>query len=302
VSAPATTVAMLGTGVMGSAMARNAAQAGLTVRAWSRPIEDAEPLSRDGIDVVPTAAAACAGAGLAVTIVPDADAIESFSYGPEGFLEAMGPDAVWIQCSTVGVEPADRLITIAERHGVTIVDAPVLGSKEPAESGQLVILASGDEQAIARCMPLFHAIARRVLELGPAGNGSRMKMVTNGWIMSAVAAIAESIALAEALGLDARTFLDAVDGTAMNMGYAQIKGGMIAARSYPVQMTLGNAVKDARMSLAAARAQQLPARVIAAAAELLDAAAVAGWAAHDMAAAFHAAVAAPNTPDLGEER
>jgi 3-hydroxyisobutyrate dehydrogenase len=129
-----------------------------------------------------------------------------------------------------------------------------------------------------------------------------MKMVTNAWIVSAVAAIAESIALAEALGLDGRKFLDAIDGTALNMGYAQIKGDMMAARSYPVQMTLANAVKDARLALAAARAQRLPARTIAAAAEVMGAAASAGWAAHDMAAAFHGALAAADTTDPGEQR
>jgi 3-hydroxyisobutyrate dehydrogenase len=302
VSEHRTTVAILGTGVMGSAMARNAARAGLTVRAWSRPLEDAERLAGDGIVVAPTAAAASAGAELVVTMVPDADAIESFSYGQEGFLDAMGPDAIWVQSSTVGVEPADRLIDVANQYGVTIVDAPVLGTKEPAERGELVMLASGDEQAIARCSQLFDAVARRVLYLGPAGSGSRMKMVTNDWIVSAVAAIAESMALAEALGLDGRRFLEAIDGAPVNMAYAQIKGGMMAQRDYPVQMTLANGLKDARLALAAARAQGLPARVIAAAAEVMDAAVSAGWSAHDMAAAFQGAVAAADTPDPGEER
>src|SRR4029077_2523430 len=150
---PQTTVAVLGTGVMGSAMARNAARAGLSVRAWTRPIEEAEPLAGDGITVAKTAASAAADADLIVTMVPDAEAIDSFVSGPDGFLEAMDPTAVWIQCSTVGVAPADRLIGLARRNGRTIVDAPVLGSKEPAERGELVILASGEPEAIGRCTP-----------------------------------------------------------------------------------------------------------------------------------------------------
>jgi 3-hydroxyisobutyrate dehydrogenase len=119
-------------------------------------------------------------------------------------------------------------------------------------------------------------------------------MVTNGWIMSAVAAIAESMALAEALGLDGRRFLDAIEGMPMDMGYAHIKGEMIADRHFPVQMTLANAVKDANLALDAARGQLLPARVIGAAADLMGTAAAAGWGAEDMAAVFHAAVA-PDT-------
>jgi 3-hydroxyisobutyrate dehydrogenase len=280
---------------MGSAMARNAVRAGLEVRAWSKPLSDAERLAADGVAVALTAAEACAGAQLVVTMVPDAEAIESFATGADGFLDAMDPGAVWIQSSTVGVAPADRLIALAERHGVTIVDAPVLGSKEPAERGELVILASGDADALKRCEPFFEAVARRVLMLGAAGRGSRLKMVTNGWIMSSVAAIAEAMALAEALGLDGRAFTDAIDGTPMDMGYAHIKGEMIAARSYPVQMTLANGAKDARLALEVARAHGLPARVIGAAAELLLAAADDGWANEDMAAAFHAAV--PSSTD-----
>jgi 3-hydroxyisobutyrate dehydrogenase len=286
-----TRVAMLGTGVMGSAMARRVAGSGHGVTAWSRPLADAEPLLAEGIAVRASAAAAVDGADLVVTMVPDAAAIESFAEGPDGFLEAMAPDAVWVQCSTVGVEAADRLVALAERHGVTIADAPVLGSKEPAERGELIALASGTDAAIDRCDAFFDAVAREVIRLGPAGKGSRMKMVTNTWIMAAVASVAETLALAEALGLDGGLFLRAIAGTPMDMGYAQSKGGMIVAREYPVQMSLENGAKDARLALAAAREQGLPARMIAAAADMMREAAEAGHGGVDMAAAFHAAVA-----------
>lgn len=296
-----TTVAVLGTGVMGSAMALNAARAGLVVRAWSRPLADAERLAGDGITVAPSAAEASAGADLVVTMVPDAGAIESFSSGPDGFLETMGVDAVWIQSSTVGVDPADALIARAREHQRRMVDAPVLGSKDPAERGELVILASGEEADITRCAPFFEAVAQRVLRVGPAGAGSRLKMVTNGWIMSAVAAIAEAFALAEALGVDGRTFLEALNGTAMDMGYAHVKGRMILQDRYSVQMTLANGAKDARLALDAARQQGLPARVITAATQLMEAGVAAGWADQDMAAAFHAALAAPAEPSHNKD-
>ena len=285
-----TRVAMLGTGVMGSAMARRVAGSGHGVTAWSRPIADAELLLAEGIAVRASAAAAVDGADLVVTMVPDAAAIESFAEEPGGFLDAMAPDAVWVQCSTVGVEAADRLVALAERHGVTIADAPVLGSKEPAERGELIVLASGTDAAIDHCDPFFDAVAREVIRLGPAGKGSRMKMVTNTWIMAAVASVAETLALAEALGLDGGLFLRAIAGTPMDMGYAQSKGGMIVAREYPVQMSLENGAKDARLALAAAREQGLPARVIEAAADMMREAAKAGHGGVDMAAAFHAAV------------
>jgi 3-hydroxyisobutyrate dehydrogenase len=233
-------VTFLGTGIMGSAMARNAARAGLQVRGWSVPLSDAERLASEGIEVYPTAAEAVADADLVVTVVPDAPAIESFALGEDGFLDAMAPGAVWIQCSTVGVEPADCLVKHAVDHEVTIVDAPLLGSQQPAEEAQLVMLASGEDAAIDLCEPLFDAISRRVVRLGKAGNGSRMKMVTNGWIMSSVAAIAEAMALAEGLGLDGSGFLEAIHGSALDMGYAQTKGGMMLSGEYPAQMRLVN--------------------------------------------------------------
>ena len=283
-------VAFLGTGIMGAAMARNAARAGLEVRGWSVPLADAERLAEDGVEAFSTAAAATAGADLVVTVVPDAAAIESFASGEDGFLPALGPEAIWIQCSTVGVAPADRLVALAAEHGATIVDSPLLGSKDPAERAELIMLASGEEAAIDRCEPLFAAISRRVVRLGKAGNGSRMKMVTNGWIMTTVAATAEAMALAQALGVPGQGFLEGIEGTALDNGYAQLKGRMILDDDYPAAMRLANGAKDARLVSEATREAGLEGAVIGAAAELMSRALELGHAEKDMAAAYFAAV------------
>ena len=283
-------VAFLGTGIMGAAMARNAARAGLHVRGWSVPLSDAERLASDGIEPCETAAAAARGADLVVTVVPDAKAIESFALGEEGFLPALGEDAVWIQCSTVGVAGADRLVALAAEHGATIVDSPLLGSKAPAEEAQLIMLASGEEDAIDRCEPLFSAISRRVLRLGKAGAGSRMKMVTNGWIMTTVAATAEAMALAKTFGLDGTHFLEGIEGTALDNGYAQIKGRMILDDDYPAAMRLANGAKDARLVTEASHEAGLDGAVIGAAAAMLARAEEMGYVDEDMAAAYFAAI------------
>jgi len=283
-------VAFLGTGIMGAAMARNAARSGLRVRGWSVPLSDAERLAEDGIEPFPTAAQATAGADLVVTVVPDAAAIESFAHGEDGFLGALGPDAVWIQCSTVGVAGADRLVALAAEHGATIVDSPLLGSKVPAEEAQLIMLASGPEAAIDRCQPLFEAISRRVLRLGEAGKGSRMKMVTNGWIMTTVAATAEAMALAKTFDLDGIHFLEGIEGTALDNGYAQTKGRMMLAGEYPPAMRLVNGAKDARLVSEAAREAGLRGAVISAVAELMARGVELGHADEDMGAAYFAAL------------
>lgn len=290
-------VAFLGTGIMGAAMARNAARAGLRVRGWSVPLEDAERLAADGIEPCATAATAAESADLVVTVVPDAVAVESFAEGDDGFLPALGKDAIWIQSSTVGVAGADRLVALAHGHGVTIVDAPLLGSRVPAENRELIILASGEEAAIDRCEPLFGAISRRVVRLGEVGNGSRMKMVTNGWIMTTVAAVAEAMALAKAFGIDGSGFLEGIEGTALDNGYAQAKGRMMLRGEYPPAMRLAHGAKDARLVTEATRDVGLRGLVVGAAAELMARGVELGHADEDMGATFFAALEARTDGD-----
>lgn len=148
-------VAVLGTGIMGGAMARCAARAGLAVAVWSRPLEDALALEPEGVRVMPTAREAVAGADVVVTMAPDASAIEGFAVGADGFLGGTG--AACAQCATVGLDGCERLAALAAEAGVAFVDSPVLGTREPAERGELVVLGSGPEDALDRCAPFFEA-------------------------------------------------------------------------------------------------------------------------------------------------
>jgi 3-hydroxyisobutyrate dehydrogenase len=280
-------VAVLGTGIMGGAMARRAAAAGLRVTAWSHPLGDARALEPDGVNVAKTAREASAGADLVVTMAPDAAAIASFATGSRGFLAA-GP-GIWVQSATVGVEGCERLAALAGEAGVAFVDAPVLGTREPAELGELVVLASGRDEALDRCSPFFDAIGTRTLRLGPAGAGTRLKLVANDWIVGATALLAETMALADALDVDGEVFLAAIAGSAVDMGYAQVKGRMMIERSYPASMPLAHAAKDARLAAEAAGGHGLDHQVTRAAAALLQRAADEGDPGEDMAAVFRAA-------------
>jgi 3-hydroxyisobutyrate dehydrogenase len=279
-------VAVLGTGIMGGAMARRAAAADMRVVGWSRPLDDARRLADDGVHVAETAAAAVSGADIVVTMAPDAAAIEGFAIGDDGFLAAAADGAVWAQCATVGLDGCERLAALAGEAGIAFVDSPVLGTREPAERGELVVLASGPEDALDRCATLFEAIGGRTLRLGPAGAGTRLKLVTNDWIVGAVAVLAETMALADALGVDGAVFLDAIAGSAVDMGYAQVKGRMMSAGAYPASMPLAHAAKDARLAVEAAERHGLAHGVTRAAAELLERGAVRADPAADMAAVF----------------
>ena len=285
-------VAVLGTGIMGGAMARRAAGAGMRVSAWSRPQDDARTLEDASVRVAESARDATAGADVVVTMAPDADAIESFAAGEDGFLAA-ADNAVWAQCATVGLDGCDRLAALAAGAGVAFVDSPVLGTREPAERGELVILASGSAKALDRCSGFFDAVGSRTLWLGAAGAGTRLKLVTNDWIVGAVTVLAETMALADALGVDGGAFLDAIDGSAVDMGYAQIKGRMMLDAAYPPSMPLAHAAKDARLAAEAAERHGLEHAVTRAAAALLERAAAGGDSAEDMAAVFRVASQPP---------
>src|SRR5262249_30862011 len=152
----------------------NLQRAGFAVRAWNRTREKAEPLAADGAEVAGTPAEAADGADVVLTMLADGETVERVMTDG-GALAALPAGALWIQSSTVGVEATERLAALAAGRGVVFVDAPVLGTKQPAEDGKLVILASGPDEAQGRCTPIFEAIGQRTMWLGEAGLGTKLK-------------------------------------------------------------------------------------------------------------------------------
>ncbi|HKG64167.1 MAG TPA: NAD(P)-dependent oxidoreductase [Solirubrobacteraceae bacterium] len=277
-------VAVLGTGTMGAPMARNIAAAGHEVRAWNRSRGRAEPLAADGVQVAGSPDEAAAGAEVVVTMLSDGDAVEAVA-AELSFPE----DAVWAQMSTVGIEATERLLARAAGAGVPLVDAPVLGTKAPAEQGTLIVIASGDARARERCAPLFDAVGARTVALGEEpGASTRMKLVLNAWLVSLVEGLAESVALAEGLGVDPAGFLEIIDGGPLGPAYAKMKGTMMIERSYEPSFSLALAAKDARLALDAADASGLDLPALRAIRAQLEKAVEQGHGDADMAAAVEA--------------
>ena len=277
-------VAFLGTGIMGAPMARNVRAAGHEVSAWNRSREKAEPLAPDGVTVAGSVAEAVAGADVVVTMLADAQAVEAVVEEALGALDG----AVLVQMSTIGLAATDRLAERAEAAGVAFVDAPVSGTKQPAEQGKLVVLASGPEAVRERVDPVFDAVGAKTVWLGEAGSAQRLKLVLNTWLLGLTEALAEAIALAEALGVDPRTFLETIDGAPIGAPYAQVKGPMMIDGEFPPAFPLGLAAKDAGLALEAAEAAGLRLGALAAVREQMLRAADAGHGDEDMAATIHA--------------
>jgi 3-hydroxyisobutyrate dehydrogenase len=278
-------VAVLGTGIMGGPIAVNIAGAGFDTRAWNRTREKAEAL--DGPSVADSPADAVAHADVVVTMLADGAAVESVMTDG-GALEAMRDDAVWAQTSTVGIEGTERLSRLAEERGVAFVDAPVLGTKGPAEKGELTVLASGPEQAVDACVPVFDAIGSKTVRLGEAGAGTRLKLVINNWLLSLLGNLGETMAFAERIGVDPKAFLDAIDGGAVGSPYAQMKGPMMMEREFPTSFPLKLALKDLELVLDAAERHDAQMGVASAAAENFRRAVEQGHGDEDMAAVYHA--------------
>ena len=277
-------VAVLGTGIMGAPIARNIAKRGHEVTAWNRTREKAERV--EGLEVAGTPADAVEGAGLVLTMLADGDAVEDVM--TDGALDAMRDDAVWIQASTVGIAATERLAKLAGNRGVAFVDAPVLGTKKPAEDAQLIVLASGPSDALERARPVFDAIASKTLELGEAGTGTRLKLVLNSWVLAITEATAETIGLAEALGVDPAKFLEVIEGGPLDSPYARTKARMILEEDFPPSFPLALALKDARLVLEAAERHGFDAALTDAIARKMEQATEMGHGGEDMAATFFA--------------
>lgn len=243
------TVALLGTGTMGVGMARNIAGAGLPLRVWNRTRDRAQPLA-DVARVADSVAEAVDGADIVLTMLYDADSVAATMEQARGHL---GPDVIWLQQSTIGVAGCDRMIELAGDLGVTLVDAPVLGTRKPAEDGALVVLASGPAQAQEAVAPVLDAIGSRTLWVGPAGSGSRLKLAANAWVATVLEGVAESLAFTRDLGLDPSLFLEAVSGGAMDAPYVQLKGRSMLAGEFAPAFALAGALKDVELILAAAQ-------------------------------------------------
>jgi len=246
-------VAVLGIGGMGHGMAASALRAGIPTIVWDRRAEATRDLARLGGQVAATAADAARRAAIVVTMVTDADAVISIARD-QGMLAALAPGAIWAQMSTIGVADVDRVMAMArrERPDVILLDAPVSGSRDPAEHGQLTIFASGPAEARPRVAALFGALGQRTIWVGEAGAGTRLKLVNNTWLAFATEAVAASVALARRLGLDTATVADALGGGPLVSPWQEAKLRRVADGEYSAQFALSLALKDVRLALQAA--------------------------------------------------
>jgi 3-hydroxyisobutyrate dehydrogenase len=276
-------VTVLGTGIMGSAMARGLAGAGIDTTVWDRTAAATGPLAGAGVRVAGSAAEAVAGASVVVTMLPDGDAVSAVMF--DGTADALAEDAAWAQMGTIGVAAtqllADRMTRV--RPDVLFVDAPVSGSKGPAEKGQLLILASGPPAAVAVVAPVFDVIGRKTVWLGEAGAGSRMKLAVNAYMSVLIEGVAEALELVDRLGIDAGKLDEVIEGGPLDAPIADAKLHKMQRGDYAPEFPLQWALKDVDLAIEAAGGDAPP--LLAALSRQWRAAVQAGHGREDVSAA-----------------
>jgi 3-hydroxyisobutyrate dehydrogenase len=254
------TIAFLGAGQMGTPMAARLITAGFNVRVWNRSKDRVMGLVQLGGIEASTPAEAAASADVVITMLPDGPTIEAVLSGADGAFATVTRGAVWLQMGTIGIEWTERLGKSATEVGVLFVDAPVSGSVSPASTGQLIILASGPDEAQPVASPIFDVLGRHTFWLGAAGAGSRAKLVLNNWLVDLVEMVAETLKLAEALGLDPRVIVEILSDAPIGSPYAVSKARNMLDGDYSSNFALKHAVKDSLLALDAARSvdEELP--------------------------------------------
>ena len=287
-------VAVIGAGIMGAAMTRNLVAAGLTTRVWDRSPSATGPLADAGAVVAGSAREAMRDAGVVITMLSTADAVESVIFDG-GAADAFADGCVWAQMGTIGVEAtrriADRLAV--QRPGVMFVDAPVSGSKGPAEQGQLLILASGPAAATDVVRPVFDVIGRKTVWLGEAGQGSLVKLVVNAYMSILIEGVAETMELADRLGIGHQQLAEVIEGGPLDAPIADAKLHKIDRQDYAAEFPLEWALKDVDLAISAAGGQAPP--LLAALSGQWHAAVAAGYGRQDISAA-RLALASPSRP------
>jgi 3-hydroxyisobutyrate dehydrogenase len=277
-------VAVLGAGIMGSAMTRNLVAAGFDTVVWDRSPQATGPLADAGARVAASAPDAVRDAGIVITMLPTAEVVESVIFDG-GTADAFADGCVWAQMGTIGVEATLRIgeRLALKRPDVMFVDAPVSGSKGPAEQGQLLILASGPAAAADALRPVFDVLGRKTVWLGQAGQGSQVKLVVNAYMSILIEGVAETMDLADRLGIGHQQLAEVIEGGPLDAPIADAKLHKMDRQDYAAEFPLEWALKDVDLAISAADGDTPP--LLGALSRQWHAAVAAGYGRQDISAA-----------------
>lgn len=281
-------VGFIGLGIMGQPMALNLARAGTRLVVWNRSPERCAPLRAAGAGVAASVAEVFAQAGIVILMLVDEAATDSvLGRGTPGFGEMVAGHIVVNMGSTAPAYSRSLEADIRAAGG-RYVEAPVSGSRKPAEAGQLVALLAGDEQTVEQVRPLLGPMCRETVMCGPAGNGLLMKLAVNLLLNTMIASLAEAVHFADRHGLDLRQFQTAVNAGQMASDVTRVKIPKLVDRDFAAQAALSDALNSCRLIAEAAREAHVASPLLDLARNLYSEAVDRGYGRFDMAAVLHA--------------
>ncbi len=239
----------LGIGIMGTAMATNLLKAGFDVTVWNRTAERCTPLVDLGAKIGKTAAGVVADCDMTFGMVSDPAAASSLCFGNSGVLEGISAGKSYIDVSTVDAETSTAIHAAIKAKGGRFLEAPVSGSKKPAEDGALVFLCAGDESLYTDAGEALDVMGKKSFYFQQIGQGAQMKLVINMIMGTMMTAFAEGISLGDKIGLQKTDILDVIAQGAINNPMFQLKGPPMTEGNFTPAFPLKHMQKDMRLAL-----------------------------------------------------
>lgn len=239
-------IGFMGLGIMGAPIASNLLKAGYPVMVYNRDLKKAELLAQLGASVALTPKALAEATEIVIAMVTGPEALVQLLWGLDGAGTALDSRKVFINMSSVSPGFVHELAEKLRPTGAVFIDAPVSGTKKPAEDGTLIILAGGPKDRIQDLEPLFLAMGKKLIYCGPAGQGSMMKMFINLLLGAMMEGFAEALNFGKIGGLDQEAMLDTVFSGPLNCALFQMKAPLLQNDNYPAAFPLKHMAKDAK--------------------------------------------------------
>ncbi len=240
-------IGFIGLGIMGSRMAANLLKKEYVLHVYNRTRSKAGPLIKLGAEWSDTPAQVAKNSDVLITMLANPEAVRETALGENGFLEHLKPESLWIDCSTVNPLFSKEMSGKAFELDIRFLDAPVLGTKGPAEKGELLFLAGGEPQDLEIARPLFNVMGKKVVHAGKNGMGTAMKMVMNLMLGEAMVAFSEALVLGESLGISRETLFDSLLGGPVAAPFLTGKSSNIAQNQYEADFPLQWMHKDLQL-------------------------------------------------------
>jgi len=241
-------VGFIGLGIMGSRMAGNLVKKGHELIIYNRTREKAEPLIAQGASFLETPAKVAESVSVIITMLSEPAVETDIALGEDGFLNHFKRGSLWVDCSTVNPSFSRKMADECRKRGVRFVDAPVAGSKIPAEQAQLIFFAGGDKDDIEFSRPLMETMGKAVFRIGGQGMGTAMKMVNNLLLAGAMAAFSEGMVLGEALGISRDVLFDTLLASPVAAPFLALKRPLIESGTFETQFPLKWMHKDLQLA------------------------------------------------------